>query len=728
MEADLRFSNTAYSVLTLKSCLLKSRVWFTTHRFESSAIVIFLVYVFLRFTPSSYSLALQLLGAEDDGLLYGNPRPIKSDEWTTGTPEIIARILHPDVATFYHYLPNLLNDPLPHNSFRVIFQPLSWGFFVNPTFGYSLYFAFAFLIGILSWPAVFRLLGMGRNISIIGGLTIMFSPFIIGWFTHRPGIYGVLPLLIYVFLRNFKNVLYKFITSLWIGIAYLETTFYPPETILSIFFVIVLIQYRGEIKKYYLGYFTSIFAFAIAGIFYFEINKAIWETYSSTLYPGSRTIESGLLPFKSLVTQFLPFGYGQSYILNYAPSNELESATFASVLLVSVIFLSRGIRRVNVNQQFIVIVLPLLILSAYESLNGLDFFGRFFLLDKVPPNRTLFLSGLLITFLSLHLLSTLEFRVTKMRLLSFFLFLLILYILPTLRNRDDQGNQLIPKFYNSDVFISLATLLIAILVLRVNIQKIDIQKVIVLVSLPLWIVSAHWNPIASSQVFFKKIDSPIVSALEDIRDSGPSGKIAVYGFPGQILSGAGFTSLTDRPGLPDLKLLKEMFPSISIAEFNYIFNRVAEIRINPDQFNKLPELIQPNLITVPISEVSKFASTVTPLKIKPQNQLNGMYSEEVFRPSYIDRIQTLPGECTIVGWLQSKDTREEISIYYPTSWVPYSASRTLRPDVLRAVAETGLYSGIEISFKYREKINSSNLLFEINNKIVANWNIEKCSN
>jgi|1048.fasta_scaffold00802_6 hypothetical protein len=696
------------------------------YKFEVFSITFWSVYVLFRLAPSSFSLALQLLGAKNDGLLFGSPRPIKSDEWTTVTPDIIARTTNPNVNSFYNIYSNILDDPLPHKNLRVIFQPFSWGFLAEPALGYSIYFTASFLIGILFWPATLRQLGLRRNISLIGGLSIMFSPFVIGWYTHRPGIYGLLPLLLYVIFKKMKFPLLKLFISFWIGVVYLEHTFYPPETILSLHFAIIVIVFRRNFKKNLTNYLPALIGYILAGIFYIFINWSIWKPYGSTLYPGLRKVESGLLPIESFLTQFLPIGYGQSYVTQFAPSNELESATFASILIIVILTLTHGKKTLSINRKLTVVYLSLIMVSMFQIIPQLDFLGKITLLDRVPANRSLFLSGLLITFIALQQLEHRIQKVTLKRILILVVSLVLLFALPPVFSKIRHGTNLVSEFHRSDVFLIVSIILVAIYLLMSDFKKIEYLKIVVCISLPMWLVSAHWNPVASSRVFFEPIKSPEIAALREIESSSLSGKIAVYGFPGKILNASGFASMTDRLDIPDLETLRSIFPKLKKNEFDLIFNRAAEIRIEPDQFIDKPNLVQANLVTIPISTAQNFASTVSLLNLFQYRNDLLTDVDRVITPNHIDRVNFSDNQCSLVGWVKSKDVGEELQIYYPKMWKPLSAIRTFRPDVLRLVPGAGLYNGIELKFATPD-LSSNVDLYVVNQMgIIAKWTLKPC--
>jgi hypothetical protein len=65
---------------------MRSRAF--AHPFIGIVIAICAVYALIGLTPSSYAIVLKAIGVADPGLLFGTPRPIRSDEWTMWTPYV----------------------------------------------------------------------------------------------------------------------------------------------------------------------------------------------------------------------------------------------------------------------------------------------------------------------------------------------------------------------------------------------------------------------------------------------------------------------------------------------------------------------------------------------------------------------------------------------------------------------------------------------------------------
>ena len=60
--------------------------------FAAGVLLLALGCVALAWTPSSYGALLDTLGASGEGLVVGEPREIRSDEWAVWTPYIQATV------------------------------------------------------------------------------------------------------------------------------------------------------------------------------------------------------------------------------------------------------------------------------------------------------------------------------------------------------------------------------------------------------------------------------------------------------------------------------------------------------------------------------------------------------------------------------------------------------------------------------------------------------------
>ncbi len=61
---------------------------FKLDKFDVFCLLLLIPIVIFALTPSSYGAALSLFGFDGEGLIAGNPRGMRTDEWAVWTPYI----------------------------------------------------------------------------------------------------------------------------------------------------------------------------------------------------------------------------------------------------------------------------------------------------------------------------------------------------------------------------------------------------------------------------------------------------------------------------------------------------------------------------------------------------------------------------------------------------------------------------------------------------------------
>ena len=123
--------------------------------FEIFLFLIFLVYVGLCLTPSSYGLVLNMFGHAGEGLLWGHPRSIRSDEWAVWTP-YFQSVVNNDFGRF-NQLSMYGEDfrgfsALPIKDWGLLFKPLMWPFLMfPPAYAFSMHHGLIILVFIIGW-------------------------------------------------------------------------------------------------------------------------------------------------------------------------------------------------------------------------------------------------------------------------------------------------------------------------------------------------------------------------------------------------------------------------------------------------------------------------------------------------------------------------------------------------------------------------------------------------
>jgi hypothetical protein len=410
----------------------------------------------------------------------------------------------------------------------------------------------------------------------------------------------------------------------------------------------------------------------------------------------------------------------------------LESAVVSSILFITLLIFFNHKSVFTSIKKHRVIAVSILLVSLWQLFPGLDFFGKVSGLNFVPANRSLLLSGLLLIIFLTTLINDSDFVLNSQRLTIYFTtyFFTIVYVMFSIKNRNiDISSQLFESVLRDIVFLSLSLLIVQTLIWLNSRGHLSSHRLIYTLgalSTPFILVGLSWNPIASSTTLFKNQDSRISKAIQEIQNGSNFEALAIYGFPGRLLYGQGFSSISDRPDIPDLNKFRIMFPKLPAEEFNYIFNRTAEVNIDPNQLETQPKLIQANLIRIPISVASLFGASVTPISLMPRQKssFSSISNSKVL--SSLDGVVGGDGYCHIYGWIDVPDVGVTMQVEYPSSWEPTSAMRTLRPDVLRAINGRGLYSGIDLRFKVKEPGIKSEIFIKVSKSDAIKWDSSNC--
>ena len=126
----------------------------------------------IGWSPSSYGVVLETLGAPEGGPIAGASRDIRGDEWSVATPYLQAavrnRFLRFNETSFYHE--DLRNFyALPLKDWGLAFKPQFWAFFVlAPARAYSIYHALWMVAFLAGYQLLFRRLGMSSWLAAAG--------------------------------------------------------------------------------------------------------------------------------------------------------------------------------------------------------------------------------------------------------------------------------------------------------------------------------------------------------------------------------------------------------------------------------------------------------------------------------------------------------------------------------------------------------------------------------
>jgi len=181
-----------------------------------------------------------------------------------------------------------------------------------------------------------------------------------------------------------------------------------------------------------------------------------------------------------------------------------------------------------------------------------------------------------------------------------------------------------------------------------------------------------FNPIQSSIPIFHIPENPLIKELHQIQSSHPKDWLAIPGFPGAILNGLGFQSLSHVLVSPKLEFFRELFPNLPESDFNQIFNRYAHVQLHPIDTPSSP---QADVIRIPLSKLNpdlhKRVFTVASLE------------DTILIGGVIDNILVEKDKTTIIGWGWFSDVDGDSAIQIVGDFVNGNATmtRSIRLDV-----------------------------------------------
>lgn len=399
---------------------LYKSIWF----FPIILFVLVIVLTTLRVSGSSIGVYNQFFyGSEqDENLLFGRPRIIRSDEWIVSTQMAIAQENN-NYETRNNNIGagqdmSLIYD-IPYRDWSTLFKPQNLSFFVLP-FEYAFAFRWWFMAYLLVMGAYFFILrflpGM-YLLAIIIALSLFLSPFVQWWYIHATLgclAYSFFVMLAFTKISDAKNNRNRI---LWGGVLAYSLVcfiliFYPPFQIpcgivmLAFCLGYLADQSSGEknaLKPTLLVTVASVaVALSISTLFVVQRQSTVSAIRNSS-YPGHRTVESGGYDFTQpfvghLALVFQSDRRASNFVNGGVTTNQSEASGFVlAALLLLPIMLLKIIKssREFPRKTIFFIIGALVVFISWLYLPGLDFIGKITLLNRVPGNRLIIGLGLI---------------------------------------------------------------------------------------------------------------------------------------------------------------------------------------------------------------------------------------------------------------------------------------------------------------------------------------------
>lgn len=586
---------------------MKDRVTFW---FLSVVALCGIIYASCGWTPSSYGLAFQFLGAQGAGPVAGSSQSIRSDEWAIETPYFQAAVRN----RFRRYNETSFYDEdlrnyyaLPLADWSLIFKPQLWAFFVLPPApAFSIYFAILMCGFLAGYHLVFRALGAPAWLSAAAAVIVFFSGFSQFWLTtYGPLLAGFPWILLIIFhpMAWWKKTL----LCGWALPAFVFSHVYPTllitlawtTIILILAFRPALVRSRGDIAAMVTGVVVTV---ALLFTYYWDVIPVM----SNTVYPGHRISPPGGTPFLVALSQIFPtlcFRFGN--YTNLTGQNICEVGTVGSFLPLFTLCLTRyrDLRANPAARKTLMILLGgFLAITLWETAQVPAWIGHLLRWDTGDSGRWLFASGILLTFASLSIWIN---KLISFHPARFTLFVLAGPVLSVLL-KASIGNG--GFFDDSDEILLCGLIFVAGLAAWYVPVAVRAPVVVIAVALMNIYAFGRFNPLQPAKPIFNLPDSTGLQVLRKEAAASPDGTIVEPRVVGALLNGWGFRSVNHTLLAPKLAVFRRYFPDMDPAKFNQVFNRYAYIKLLPIP---LPDAPVNDVITVPIEVFEPCATRAT---------------------------------------------------------------------------------------------------------------------
>lgn len=553
-----------------------------------------LVYTAFAWTPSSYGVALSGIGAPGEGLVFGEPQPIRSDEWAVWTPFVQIAVGNgfERFNALSPYAEDLRNfNALPLLDWGLAFKPQFWPFFaIDPAWAFSFSHSVFIVLFLIGYYRLFVTFGFTQGWSAAAASLMFFTSYAQFWWTTTGPLLAIFPWLLLAAQARLPWLLHAalmaYLTAFW-----LLSHLYPPVIIpLAFAGGALLLAFRPEVLRPRTLLPCLAGVAAGVGLTWLYLHEPI-RLMAATVYPGSRSLAGGGVPLPLYFAQFFPFLVSTDDYKDLLNLNICEVATGGSYLLLLVmIFLDYGrlatvLRdggpaRRDLLRQLALPFTAFALMSVWMLVPVPNSWGRFLLWDKVPGNRMVFAAGLLLLTVSLTLLRAGTVRLSWGR---FAVATLVVGLAWGMANGGLAG--LAARLSNNLIDLVILPPLAAVVWLGVRgvLAGPQVGLALLLCALAANVVGfGGFNPIQSAWPIFHRPATPVMAAFDESAANHPDGWLLRGGMlPGALMQGLGYRSLQHVQIVPALGFFRPYFPEMDDTAFNQLFNRYAHVQIVP---------------------------------------------------------------------------------------------------------------------------------------------------
>jgi hypothetical protein len=545
------------------------------------------VYVGLRLSPSSYGFVLGQLGAADVGVLAGQPRVERGDEFGWQTPLLQMTIrsgfrrfdrtppYFEDLRTLY---------AMPIKDWALVFKPQFWLFFVAPpATAYSFYQFLLIALFVVGFTALFVHLGGRQFESLLMALVVYSASYTQYWWDGSANfLWPVFPWIVLAPLWD-ARLAFRLLLFYWLLVCGLLMYFYPPNAIIAGFLAIVLwsaispglLRWRNLLA-------LGLTAGAAAATVYVYLREPIARV-AQTVYPGQRIAGGGGVSFRFWVTQFLPTSQMNHHVALAPTPNICELSTIGSIYVLAVVFCApwRTIIKESTREErrrWGWIGAGLLMTQAWMVLPLPPWVGFPLLWHLVPPGRMVFGGGLLLVVLAFLVGQSRPLVLTPVRATLFCLVLVAGWAM----YKRPYGIGLLEAYRDWGFVVPVTAL--AVVQLGRAIRPHLINTTLLGAAAVLGVISfGTFNPIQSTTPIFETPHTALTSELDRrLREEGRGYLLLPWGTSffsqtGLPLVGLGYPSLAYSTFDPAMDLWSRVYPEVPAERLRRTLDNVGSI-------------------------------------------------------------------------------------------------------------------------------------------------------
>ncbi|MCB5956214.1 YfhO family protein [Enterococcus sp. CWB-B31] len=399
------------------------------YRYWIAAVVVAFAVIF-ELSGSSLASWKDYIYMDNDGVLAGIARPIRSDEWAVNTPMTMSQYYNG-----YSAVSNIIRGTLtdvsivygqPALSLNLLFRIFSVGYvLLGTSYGLAFFWYARLVVLFLVTYEFVKLITKGNKpYALLGSILITFSPIVQWWFA----INGLVEMLIATQLSillldkyiktdsSKKRALYFVLILLCAGNFIL--TFYPSWMIPVAYVILGFILWifienwstltLKKIDIFNIVWMTVVFAAVIGYIFSASIDTI--NSVMNTVYPGSRVEVGGGSELENLVGAFSNIFFPFRKYLDI--HNTSEMAVFLDMFPLGIILSLFYMFKTKKKDSLMIILIALSVFFfIWMSVGYPEIIAKFTFLDKTQARRTYLGFGLVNTFLLLRVLSVMELKI-----------------------------------------------------------------------------------------------------------------------------------------------------------------------------------------------------------------------------------------------------------------------------------------------------------------------------